>query len=68
MYTQTYLDAVDYIADLAPDVALGAGKVIDWAEPICELLTFIYDKDYADVTEDLYAAIREAQDIDDEEF
>jgi len=44
-----------------------ATEVIRWAEPICELLTFIYDKDYDEVTEDLYKAIREAQDIDDEE-
>jgi hypothetical protein len=65
--TQKYLDAINFIANEAPDVELGAGEVIRWAEPICELLTFIYDKDYDEVTEDLYEAIKEAQDIDDED-
>ena len=65
--SQKYIDAIDFIASEAPDVKLGATEVIRWAEPICELLTFIYDKDYDEVTEDLYKAIREAQDIDDEE-
>ena len=65
--TQKYLDAIDFIANEAPDVELGASEIIRWAEPICELLTFIYDKDYDEVTEDLYEAIKEAQDIDDED-
>jgi hypothetical protein len=65
--SQKYTDAIDFIANEAPDVELNATEVIRWAEPICELLTFIYDKDYDEVTEDLYKAIREAQDIDDEE-
>jgi len=65
--SQKYIDAIDFIANEAPDVELNATEVIRWAEPICELLTFIYDKDYDEVTEDLYKAIREAQDIDDEE-
>ncbi len=65
--SQKYIDAIDFIANEAPDVKLGAGEVIRWAEPICELLTFIYDKDYDEVTEDLHEAIREAQGLEDEE-
>jgi hypothetical protein len=65
--SQKYIDAIDFIANEAPDVQLSATQVVSWAEPICELLTFIYDKDYDEVTEDLYEAIREAQDIEEDE-
>lgn len=67
MFTKSYQQVINFLAEQAPDADLYPGKVIQWAEPFCELLFFMFDKDYDDVTEDLYEAIREAQGIEDEE-
>jgi hypothetical protein len=67
MYTRSYQEVVNFLAEQAPDIDLSPGKVIQWAEPLCELLVFMFEKDYDDVTEDLYEAVREAQGIEDEE-
>jgi len=67
MHTTSYDSAISFIAEQAPDVDRSPTRVIEWAQPISELLMFIYHKDYDDVTQDLYEAIREAQGIEDEE-
>jgi hypothetical protein len=67
MFTKSYQQVINFLAEQAPDADFYPGKVIQWAEPLSELLVFMFDKDYDDVTEDLYEAVREAQGIEDEE-
>lgn len=62
----SYYSAVEHIAELAPSLDK-ASEVIQWAEPICDLLSFIYTKDYDTVTVDLYEAVKENQGYEDED-
>lgn len=65
-YMKTYDQAINYLAEIAPDVNQSHTRVIEWAESLCECLQFIYGIDYDRTTTDLYAAIKEAQGIEDE--
>ena len=65
MYTKSYQSVVNYLAQQAPSVEDKPGEVIKWAEPMCDLLVFIYSMDYDQVTEDLYDAVKEYQEFED---
>lgn len=54
-------------ASLAPSLDTPS-DFIRWAEDICEIITFAFDADYDDVTEQLYAAAREEQGVDEDEL
>lgn len=65
---KSYHSVIDYLAELAPDIELNPRKFISWAEDICDLLSNIYNKEYDDVTFDLYTAAKELQGIGDVTF
>ena len=56
----SYYSALSKAVDLAPDINK-ATEFIKWAEDICELITYIYSKDYDEVTEDLVKKVKESQ-------
>ena len=64
MSPRPYQRVVNFLAEQAPSVEDKPGEVIRWAEPMCDLLVFIYNKDYDEVTEDLYEAVKEYQDFE----
>ncbi len=65
MFNKSYYEALEYAVNLAPDIS-AATKFIEWAEDICQLLAFIYSKDYGTVTEELFDAVKEAQEYEDD--
>lgn len=67
MYTKSYQSVVNFLAERAPIIEYNPGKVIEWAEPLCDLLVFIYSIDYDQVTEDLYEAVKDFQEFEDDE-
>ncbi len=65
MYIKNYFLAIKHAATLAP----GLEKPTDflkWAEDTCDLLSYIFDMPYDDVTQDLVEAAKESQDYEDE--
>ena len=61
-----YYAAIDLAAELAPTLD-NPTEFIRWAEDIVELLSKIYYVDYDDATTDLYEAVKEVQDYEDED-
>lgn len=66
MLTKSYYSAIEFAAALAPTLDK-PGAFIAWAEDICEILKFVYQKDYDEVTDDLTEAVKEEQGIEDED-
>lgn len=66
MLTVPYTSAITKAVQLAPSVSRPT-EFIRWAEDICELITYIYSKEYATVTQDLVDAAKESEDIEDNE-
>jgi hypothetical protein len=60
----SYRTTVNRAAEMAPSLDK-PGEVIRWAEDICELIAYIYEKDYDTVTTDVYEAVKEEQDYED---
>jgi hypothetical protein len=60
MFTQSYQSAIRYIGEIAPSLK-NATEFIKWAEDIADIMSFIYSKDYEDVTEDIVNAAKEEQ-------
>lgn len=51
-----YRDALSFVANNSlnmPDPETSPGKFIAWAEDICQLLAYIYERNYDDVTKNL---------------
>lgn len=67
MFTKSYDNTVLHVAGVAPSIEASASEFILWAEPICDLISFIYNKDYDEVTQDLFEAVKEDQDYEDED-
>lgn len=60
MFTQSYQSAIRYIGEIAPSLR-SPTEFIKWAEDIADIMSFIYSKDYEDVTEDIVNAAKETQ-------
>lgn len=60
MLTQSYFTTIEYLAERAPDLN-SATEFIAWAEEQCALVSFIFIKDYDEVTVDLTEAAKELQ-------
>jgi hypothetical protein len=60
MYTKTYFEAIDYVAELAPDLST-SGKYFIWADDMAGLLSFIYLRDDNTVMDNLTDAVKELQ-------
>ena len=60
MFTQSYRSAIRHIGEIAPTLEK-ATEFIKWAEGISDLMSYIYSKDYDNVTEDIVNAAKEAQ-------
>lgn len=64
MYSQSYYNAIDHAAASAPSLVDSPSKVFEWAEVVVDILTFIYDKDHEQVTEDLINEAKVLQDYE----
>ena len=65
MYTKSYQSTVEFLSEQAPNIEHSPGKFIQWAEALAELLSFIYCKEYEDVTTDITDAAKEQQGYED---
>lgn len=66
MNTQSYHSSIRYAATLAP----GLDKptvFIKWADEVSDLLSYIFGRDYENVTEDLVSATKDEQDWEEDE-
>lgn len=61
MATQNYYSAIKFTAERSPTLDKPT-PFIKWAEEFSDILSFIYDRDYDTVTEDLVTACKEVQD------
>jgi hypothetical protein len=66
MSTHSYHSVIEHAASLHPSMDRPT-EFIRWAEDICELISFTFYVDYEIVTEDLFAAAREAAGIEEDE-
>ena len=64
-FTKSYYAAVSFAAESAPSIERHPGEYIRWAEGVAELLTFIYNIDYDEVTTDITDKAKEIQDYED---
>ena len=58
-----YFSTVQHAAEMAPDLGKPT-EFIKWAEDISQVISYAYDRDYDEVTEDLVEKAKEVQDED----
>ncbi len=58
-----YFNTINWIAEYAPSLE-SPTKFIEWAEEVSNIISFIYEKTYDTVTDDLTEAAKEIQDYE----